>query len=66
MRNHSDSRVDRRFFLRIGVLAGVAGLAGCGEPSVSTVTTPPAEKGNRDKLKGLIDKAERGKFSKKK
>jgi hypothetical protein len=48
MQNNSVARVGRRGFLRLGVLAGVAGILGCdGQSAPTQVVTPPVKGGNR-------------------
>jgi hypothetical protein len=38
-------------------MTAIAGIvAGCGEPGVKTITTPPGEGGNRSKLQALEEK----------
>jgi hypothetical protein len=59
MHKDSSAATDRRGFLRLGVLAGLACFEGCGGEPV-TVTTPTLEKGNRKKLDLLQNKAAEG------
>jgi hypothetical protein len=58
MANNSIPFISRRGLLKGGLLAGLLGAAGCGEPGVTTVTTPAVEKGNRNRLDALREKAE--------
>ncbi len=51
MQYDSVARVGRREFLRLGVLAGVAGVLGCeGQSAPTKVETPPVKGGNRSRL----------------
>jgi len=60
--------VDRRWFLRFGLLAGLVGAAGCGAGGTETVTTPPIEggKGVRNRLNFVKEKADEAPKKKKK
>jgi len=60
--------VDRRCFLRLGLLAGLIGASGCGAGGTETVTTPPIEGkgGVRNRLGFVKDKVEEGPPKKKK
>jgi hypothetical protein len=51
MHNEAGARIDRRWFLRFGLLAHAVAAVGCdaGE-QVQTVDTPPAKGGNRSRL----------------
>jgi hypothetical protein len=51
MQNKSGARIDRRWFLRFGLLAHAVAVVGCdaGE-QVQTVDSPPAKGGNRSRL----------------
>jgi hypothetical protein len=58
--------VDRRKFLRLGVVAGVIVAGGCGGDDTPTqVTSPPVKRGNIDKLQKM-DKNKVGTASDKK
>jgi hypothetical protein len=51
MRNESVARVDRRWFLGFGMLAGALTGVGCdGGTEPGKPTGPPMEKGNRNRL----------------
>jgi hypothetical protein len=56
----------RRVFLRLGAIAGVLGVAGCGESGVQEVTTIPDAGGNRRRLEKFKDRAEEAISKKKK
>ncbi len=67
MRNDLGARVGRRSFLSLAVLAGVMAVFGCGgEIQVETVTTPPAKRGNRERLDKLKGEREQTKPSSRK
>ncbi len=53
MPNNACSPMSRRGLLGLGLLAAAFGVAGCGEPGIHQVTTPPSEGGNRSRLKKL-------------
>jgi hypothetical protein len=48
---------DRRVFLRVGLIAGLGCVVGCGGEDEPSVMTPTLEKGNRKRLDGIIKKA---------
>jgi hypothetical protein len=58
MLNNSLSLMSRRGLLRLGMLAGLFGVAGCGEGGTQTVTTPPVTTGTRTRLDERKGKAE--------
>jgi hypothetical protein len=66
MSNDSLSPLSRRGLLRLGILIGMLGTAGCGEGGTQTVTTPPVENGNRSRLDGIKEKADAALAKKKK
>ncbi len=68
MRTVSLSVTDRRGFLRLGVLAGLASLTGCGDGGgePGTIATPPAPGGNRSRIEGIKDKSDDAPVKKKK
>ncbi len=66
MSNDSSSPISQRQLLRFGGLAGILCILGCGEEGTQTVTTPPAEGGNRSKLNKMKENADEAAAKKKK
>jgi len=69
MSNNSVSLMSRRGFLGLGILAGIVGIAGCGEEGgVKKIDTPPAVEGtgNRSRLDKLQKTADNLPAAKKK
>jgi hypothetical protein len=58
MSNNARSPMSRRGLLRMGLFAAACGAAGCGEPTVTQVEKPAAEKGARNRLDKMKEKAE--------
>ncbi len=66
MPSTSFSLINRRGFLRLGIVAGMLGAAGCDDGGTQTITTPPPANGNRSRLKALQEKADEIKTKQKK
>lgn len=66
MPNNSPSPMSRRGLLQLGILAGMLGVAGCGEEGTKTVTTPPGESGVRKRLELFKEKADEAQAKQKK
>jgi hypothetical protein len=60
MPNEFDSPIDRRLFLRLGLLGGVLVAGGCGGAgdTAQPVTTPPVAGGNRQRLEAAQGKGD--------
>jgi hypothetical protein len=51
------SKLERSWPIRPAIIAATIVVAGCGEPAVQTVTTPPAPGGTRARINSFGEKA---------